>query len=291
MKDKCSPVLTGLVTACLALPAHAGNETPMEQSFSRAWRRASNVDYVAPDKHDVDKMRTLFIRLLNNERGDEIKTELKNLGWSVRMQTAGSIAWTVIAEADNQRSGRGFYAFASRGTHALQAPHVPTDGMTGEILLRYAGDALPRALAWNTVPRTKADLAHLETTYLLAFSLAYAEVYPHEKIIQLHGFDSGRRRTQAAAESNAIISATHQRPSSALRTAAQCLKAQFDPNTRLYGEDVNELGGTTNSIAQALRRRGFEGFVHVELSKPLRQALADDEKKRQALFDCLGGRT
>lgn len=291
MKDKRLQLIAGLASLCFAEQALGGNETLIEQSFARAWRKASTVEYVAPGRDDIDKMRSLFIRMLKNERSDGIKAELKTLGWALRVQTTGTVTWTVVAEADTQRSGRGLYAFASQGTHALQAPHVPTDGMTGEILLRYASDALPRALAWNTVPRAKADLAHLDDTYLLAFSLAYADVYPNEKIIQFHGFDSSRRRTRSAAESEAIISAGHKRPSRGLRTAAQCLKKRFDPNTRLYGDDVDELGGTTNTTAQALHRQGYDNFVHVELSKPLRQMLTDDADKRRSLLDCLGGRT
>lgn len=290
MNDKHVRLIAGVFAICLADTTLANNNNLVEQRFAQAWRRASAVDYVTPESSDVAAMRELFIRLLQGERDQKIESRLGQLGWNLHTQSAGGRTWTVLTEEQDKRSGRGLFAIASQGRHALQAPHVPSDGLTGEILLRYATDGLPRALAWNTLPRSKADMAHSDGTYFMAFSQAYATVFPNDKIIQIHGFDGSQRRTRSAEHSGAIVSATHKNASRELRAAVDCLKQRLDPDTRLYGQDVSELGGTTNSIARTLRRDGFEGFIHVELSLPLREALHDEAGKRLSLFECLGGR-
>jgi hypothetical protein len=290
MNDKHMRLIAGVFAICLANTTLASDNNLIEQSLAKAWRRASAVDYVTPDSSDVTTMRELFTRLLQGERDQKIESRLRQLGWNLLTQSAGGRTWTVLTEDEDNRSGRGLFAIASQGRHALQAPHVPSDGLTGEILLRYAADGLPRALAWNTLPRSKADMAHSDGTYFMAFSQAYATVFPDDKIIQIHGFDGSQRRTRSAEHSGAIVSATHKYPSRELRAAVDCLKQRLDPDTRLYGQDVSELGGTTNSIARTLRRDGYEGFIHVELSLPLREALRDEADKRLSLFECLGGR-
>ncbi|WP_181373095.1 hypothetical protein [Massilia glaciei] len=261
----------------------------LEDSLASAWKGEGTVGYGAPSRADLDAMEGVFVRLLRGVRGAALAREALALGWSVRTERRGAVAWTVVAELRDRRGGRGLYAFADRGRHALQAPHVPSDKLTGQILLEYASDGLPRALAWNTVTRGRADLAHLDGTYLIAFSRAFARVFPAEKIVQLHGFDAGRRRTTEAADSAAIVSAARRDPPAELKSATRCMRCKVHPQTRLYGVDVLELGGTTNSVAAALRAAGYGGFVHLEMDLPLRQALAGDAGKRRALLACVGG--
>jgi predicted protein tyrosine phosphatase len=138
------------------------------------------------------------------------------------------------------------------------------------------------------VPRNVADLTHLDRTYLIAFSLAFAQAYPREMIVQLHGYNAGRRRTVAATDSGAIVSAGHNRPSAQLAAAVHCMRQQVEPQTRLFGVDVRELGATTNTVAQALRAIRYDLFVHVEMALPLRERLLADGAQRRALLNCLG---
>jgi len=280
-------VVAGMMFA--ACPAWAGGEQSLDKLYTDAWKDAKAVAYVAPASGELAAMQRLFARLLKGEPASAVATELRMLGWNVYAQSAGGVTWTVVTEARNQRRGRGLYAFSSGGRHAMQAPHVPSDELTGRILLRYADDGLPRALAWNTVPRKTADLAHLDGTYLIAFSRAFAQVYPSEKIVQLHGFDTRRRHSAAGAQSSAIVSAAHSHPPFQLKSAVRCMQQKIEKHTRLYGVDVRELGGTTNSVARALRTEGYEGFIHVELDLSLREQLADMPARRAALLDCLGG--
>ena len=269
-----------------------GQATPglLQQAYSQAWKNHRGVDYIAPSAAELAATRDLFARILRGERGRAIDELAQSAGWRVRSQAQESSDLVVVSEATDALRGRGLYAFFSQGRHALQAPHVPTDGLTGEILLKYAQDRLPRALAWNTVPRSRGDLAHLLNTDYIEFSRAFASAHPNEKIIQLHGFDVDQRKTAAGSSSGAIVSATHRNPSSELQLAVRCLREQVESKTRLYGEDVRELGGTTNTVAKALRAGGYQNFIHLEAALPLRERLLADAAQRRALFQCLGGR-
>ncbi len=277
------------VAACPVVPSLASGGTTLAKVYSRAWKDAKSVDYVVPSADELATMQQLFVRLLKGEPVKAMASDMQALGWAVFTESAGGVTWTIVAEAENQRRGRGLYAFSNAGRHALEAPHVPSDELTGQILLRYAEDGLPRALAWNTVPRKTADLAHLNGTYLIAFSRAFAQVYPSEKILQLHGFDAQRRRSVAGAQSSAIISAARHDPPPELKSAVKCMQQEIEKNTRLYGVDVHELGAMTNDVARALRNEGYRGFIHIEMDMSLREQLVDVPAKRQALLNCLGG--
>lgn len=283
-------LMTILTATCVAGGASAAPaEGLVPMAFAAVWKKASTVSYQAPSANDAEAAKGLFERLIKGERGDALRREAAQLGWEMRSEKKAGIDWTVLVEPASERAGRGMYAFSDKGRHALQAPHVPSDGLTGDILVRFAGDGLPRALAWNTVHRKEADLAHLDYTYFNAFALAYAKAFPNEKILQLHGFDSDRRKSGAGADSAAIVSATTDRPSAAFREAVSCLKKRVAENTRLYGVDVRELGGTTNSGAKSLRQAGYAGFIHIELDRDLRERLLSVAADRQAFFECLGG--
>ena len=281
--------LFGLMWGALSMTSALGATGLLEQAYAQAWGKTSTVAYAAPSVAELAVTQDLFTRLLRGEPADSLAGQARAGGWQLRSERRADGVVIVVSDIPGTARGRGLYAFFSNGRHALQAPHVPSDGLTGEILLRYAADGLPRAMAWNTVPRSRVDLAHLDGTDLIAFTRAFVQSHPRDKILQLHGYDSGRRRSASAAESGAIVSATHTNPSRELRSAVRCLREKVEPGAKLYGVDVNELGGTTNSVARAVRTGGWDQFVHVEMALPLRERLLSDHAQRAALFTCLVG--
>ena len=281
--------LSALLLCASHLAVAQSSSGLLRHAYTEAWKNNEGVDYSASSTAELAATRVLFVRIFRGERGRGLEDQARSAGWRIRTEAQDGGDLTVVSEAPDAIRGRGLYAFFNQGRHALQAPHVPTDGLTGEILLGYAADRLPRALAWNTVPRGRGDMAHLADTEFIEFSRAFATVHPNEKIIQLHGFDVDKRKTAAASSSGAIVSATHRRPSNELRLAVNCLREQVEPATRLYGEDVRELGGTTNTVAKTLRAGGYENFIHVEAALPLRERLLKDGTQRHSFFLCLGG--
>lgn len=281
--------LAAMFASLIPTVAMSSSEQLLNQAFSQVWKGAAQTRYDPPQAAELEATEDLFARLLQGQDAALLGTLASKGGWALRSERRAGRSVVVVSELPTGRRGRGLYAFYDQGRHALQAPHVPSDKLTGEILLRYGDDALPRALAWNSVPRGVADLAHLDGTDFIAFSRAFARVNPGEKIMQFHGFDSNRRKTNAAAESAAIVSAGHSSPTRELRDAVRCMSAKVDPATRLYGVDVKELGGTTNSVGHALREMGYEHFIHLEINLSLREQLLGDANKRKAIFGCLGG--
>lgn len=282
--------LAALFASLLPSVAMSSPEQLLTEAYSQVRKESAGTRYVAPQPSELEATEDLFVRLLQGQDAALLGSLASKGGWTLRSERNAGRSVVVVSELPTGRRGRGLYAFFDQGQHALQAPHVPSDKLTGEILLRYGDDSLPRALAWNSVPRSVADLAHLDRTDFIAFSRAFALVNPGEKIIQFHGFDSDRRKTNAAAESAAIVSAGHSQPTRELRNAVGCMNLKVDSATRLYGADVKELGGTTNSVVHALHAMGYEHFIHLELNLSLREQLLANAKKRKALFGCLGGR-
>lgn len=85
-----------------------------------------------------------------------------------------------------------------------------------------------------------------------------------------------------------ILSDGSRRPPEGLRLVAACLTRAFpDRPVRVYGIDSDILGATENRQGRALRRAGFAGFAHVEMSPGMRALLVGDGSARARFATCL----
>ena len=107
------------------------------------------------------------------------------------------------------------------------------------------------------------------------------------RIIQLHGFDQSKRKSAAGRSSEIILSAGHRHPPSWVKQVADCLRQSLGTKISLYPDDVKELGATTNVQAQLLKNLGFKGFLHIEMSRPMRENLLNNKNLRQSLMSCI----
>lgn len=208
---------------------------------------------------------------------------------SLNLQQVNYQDYITLQELPNAKQGRGLFAIKTQATknRLLQAPHADSDLYTGKITSRLFLEGEFKAAQWNTVKRDISDMAHTPDTYWQAFTQAFARQYPDGKIIQLHGYDQDTRKSEAGEASDMIISAGHKAPPPWLQQTAACLKNAFPRRVSLYPVDVQELGGTTNVQGQLLRSLNHGGFVHIEMSKALRQELLDNAKTRKLLLSCL----
>ncbi|MEE9413460.1 MAG: hypothetical protein V3V22_10460 [Methylococcales bacterium] len=203
-------------------------------------------------------------------------------------------------EATNNLSGRGLFAI-HKGTGVnpwlLQAPHAKYDKDTGKIAALIFADGKFKAAMWNSVPRKTrvdnlssaitADMAHLKGTYWQALTEVFARYSGTGRIIQLHGFRQSKRKSAAGRDSEIILSAGHYYPPQWVRETAQCLKKSMPGKISLYPYDVKELGATTNVQNHLLQAIGFKGFLHIEMSRPMRQELVKSQTLRQLLVSCI----
>lgn len=177
----------------------------------------------------------------------------------------------------------------------LQAPHRYHDRYTGSLVAKLT-QVMPyvQVSSWNSLPRylnknsktSFQDLARQQDTLFNLLALEFAREYPDSRIIQFHGYNHKKRRTPEGEDSRIILSNGTRQPDSSLVNLQQCLGQNFD-KVRLYGLDINELGASVNITGKKLRKMDYAGFVHVELSLPVRKLLLSSEKHRQALAICL----
>ena len=203
-----------------------------------------------------------------------------------------------LVEPQDDCGGRGAYLLrqgAAVSPVALVAPHRGADRHTGTIVQLLMAEHRFAAAAWNSAARRPSaacahagDVAREATHYITAFSLAFAQQYPQGRVIQLHGFDGKNYQDNAAGRADLILSDGSRRPPEGLRLMAACLtRALPDRPVRVYGIDSDILGATVNRQGRALRRAGFAGFSHVEMSPGMRALLVGDGSARARFATCL----
>jgi hypothetical protein len=273
-----------LMGALTAMPVQAAM---LESQLKAA---SGNAGFKAPDQQDLRQIKQQFKDAFNHQESA--------VDWHrSAMESHREADFTVIQEQASKRRGRGFFALRSIKTEhwLLQAPHADSDLYTGKIACRLFLEAPFKAAQWNTVSRKtevedsdeSADMAHLPDTYWQAFTAAFAETYPNGKIIQLHGYEQKFRKSRAGEASDMILSAGRTDPPQWVKQTAACLKNAFPGRVSLYPMDVKELGGTTNRQGELLQRLGHHGFLHIEMSKKMRQQLLDHSEARNLLIKCL----
>lgn len=286
-----SGIMMAILLTAAGSQVQAGSLPDMLKSSSR------NGAYVAPTAFEVQQAEALFQRCFAKCDDQAVIQGWQQLGFEVLQAEHGGQLLTVIREKSDARQGRGFYVFypESNGSTVLEAPHSFKDENTREIQLSLLAEGRFRAAAWNTVPRhyeqngmkVDADMAHLQGTYFLAFSRAFASHLPAGKLVQLHGFARGKRRSGDGSDADMVVSSGSQVQTDTMLKLGRCLQGAELGKIRLYPTEIRELGATTNSIGNALRAQGHAGFVHIEMSAQTRLSLLNDKGERAKLLRCL----
>lgn len=285
-----------VLAGCLALPgvATAGELQPLQELITE--RRCDS--YSPATAQQLQQAEADFVNLFENPGAmtrDAVQAWTE-LGFTVTPVTAGGVSWLVLREAPGQCKGQGLYLIR-QGVAAgllLQVPHGYFDKHTDDIAAGLL-QAPIRAIAFNTVPRhytrhglqIDADIAHRTDNHFAALTRAFARVYPAGRLVQLHGFNPAKRKTAAGHSAAVIVSAGTAWPTPASTSVAACLQSLLNDPVRLYPRDVQELGATTNLQGRLLRGQAHNGFVHVELSRALREHLRSEDPLRTGFGACL----
>jgi hypothetical protein len=207
-------------------------------------------------------------------------------------------SFVAISEPPAERRGHAVFLInPDPGAHPifLQAPHRFHDRLSGDIVLRLLMEGHLMAAGWNTFPRygpkgappqPDTDLAHTEATHMIGAARRFARRFPQGRVVQIHGFSGTKRRTPQGKMAAMVVSNGTRTPGSTTQRLVQCLK-RHAPHVFSYPDEVQELGGTTNSVGQALRAIGWPGFVHMEINPAFRTRLRDDAPMRRHLLHCL----
>lgn len=283
-------LLLAIITMVLAVTTLAALLRPLRQAGG----------FVVPNAAEARDAQALFgAALAGNRLGQtppQLGSDAKQLGLAVaRVDAPDGLALT---EAEDDCAGRGAYLLrkgSDLSPVALVAPHRGADRHTGTIVQLLMAEHRFGAAAWNSAPRRASaacphagDVAREPTHYITAFSLAFAHQYPRGRIVQIHGFDGKNRQSLDAGKADFILGDGTANPPRILRDVADCLIREFpDRPVRVYGIDSDELGATTNRQGRALRRAGFAGFTHIEISPGMREQLVGDRAVRARFAACL----
>ncbi|MCA9148834.1 MAG: hypothetical protein KDA92_06030 [Planctomycetales bacterium] len=246
--------------------------------------QASNVKkFVPATRSDLDQCEELFRRTFVGPRDETLVTDWKVSGWRLRQLSIDGHDVFVVYEDRQHLRGWGFYVIVPDRLPgvALQAPHSFADELSRELALLCMAEGSFATCAWNTVRRDRIDVAHQIDHPFSSFTKALIESQPEAYVIQLHGFAQEKRKTPQGTVSDLIISNGDRFPAPAVRKAAVLMQTNFPyGRVRLYPQEINELGATTNVQGELLRQHSSDRFIHFEMSRPLRNKLLSDATAR-----------
>jgi hypothetical protein len=274
-----------------------------ETSLYRTWRSYRSESYVHPSASELKDASGFFSSLFevvfkadNNTQKLTKQINQINLNSHFTVVEKDFLNETlfIVSEHKAHRSGSGFYVFRKNGNGVmLQAPHAFKDLNSGSLAIKLMQEGNYSGLALNTVPRkyktiskeVDADVAHLSSSFFMAASIEFSRHFPQGQIIQLHGYNSDRR--EETKNTSMIISPGSKSLMSPIIRQQSCLMQNLTPKVLVYPKDINLLGGTTNTIGQALRNFGYTGFRHFEMSLPLRKRMLKSRKSRDIFSQCI----
>ncbi len=286
------PWIISMLSCALSLPAAclAAASPVLLDRLSQASRGAH---YEQPTPEAFEQARKAFLALFEGRR---IPCDtLESLGFRVIRMPLKNQSWVLIE--DVRHRGAGLFAvrwpIRRQGVPLLlQAPHSFFDRYTRELAAQWMQEGGFAAVAWNTAHRYqldggRSDVAHQDISFFQAFMLAFAQANPSGGVIQLHGFSSAKRRQVDAASADVILSNGTLHASVIIKRIDACLDDLLVGASRVFPDEVGELGATSNRNARALRAMGFVGFVHVEMSLSLRKKLSDVWFMRNRFQRCI----
>ncbi|MEO9702212.1 hypothetical protein [Marinobacter alexandrii] len=222
----------------------------------------------------------------------KVRQTLEQAGFEWQWLEEGLVMLT-----DRHSKGLGHYLFRldSDLELMLQAPHQFYDRHTGQLAIDLFLESKARVLALNSAHRRlkindrtgNADMAHLEGTAFGSLTRAFGLSRAGGVVVQLHGFAAGKRTSEAGRDADIIVSSGQRWLQPVAERFSACLSEVGRWNVLRFPVDVGELGGTTNTQGVALRHLGNNRFVHLELSRDLREKLIGDSVDFNALNACL----
>ncbi|MCI5139553.1 MAG: hypothetical protein D3922_14340 [Candidatus Electrothrix sp. AR1] len=306
--SSCTPLtilLLFLLTAKGATTVAPISPLPLQKMLHQAMQGGS---YVLPSATEVAQAEQLFFNLLTEKK--QQKSAWEKLGWQYLPIELGNHLGTrpaiILREAAEQKKGRGFFVFL-RGEpsseqvltqQALTVPHGFKDMLTDDIGAALFEEGHFRCAAFNTVhrwvkqddQRIEQDLAREPSSYFTAFTRAFARSAPQGRLIQLHGFAQKKRKSAAGRRADFILSSGSRYAQQDLRLLSNCLGRALGITALTYPDQVKELGGTRNISGKILRTMHHPGFLHLEMSRPIRERLRNEAQARKKLLQCTAPR-
>lgn len=275
--------------------------------------RERNRPYWPPPPEALSRMSAAGTALFSEVRHGHCQRALPHVrgaGFEVALTTLGGGPAFVLREAFAQRRGGGIYIVRQGAVpreRLVQVPHSFFDVGTLEIGIALAHAAQARALFVNTVHRypsgkpptlrdedrdsSHSDLAHQDATFFQHMTRSALATLPHLQVIQVHGFGDGAVPDCAPAAVVVSAGAATAGMAEAARVAARLSGVLGRDRVLLYPRDTRKFGAQTNVQGQLVARSSGASFLHLELSRTLRNQLQKDCPLRRAFIAAVvGGR-
>ena len=294
-----------LVTATPPEPCAPGLSVAVESILEGA--RERNRKYEPPSAEALETTLKLARALESDTAKGKLTPETLELAKSsvfdlvpTHLGTASAVA---VVERAGHRGGGGVYVIkcGARGPWVVQVPHSFYDEGTLVVGLAVAAKEAAGVLFVNTIHRyegappprrgddesdgagSRADLAHQEAAHFQRFTEAFV-TSAETTVVQLHGFaslaglpDAQVVLSDGSTAAPAHVTALQGRLATALKGKSHVL---------VYPKDVRKLGATTNVQGTLVRKKGAR-FVHVEMSRALRDRLISDATARADFADAV----
>lgn len=258
--------------------------------------------------------RELFCRTLRGEYSPELRSAWRRTGFNLSALVIDGQLFTQVHELPDAERGQGYYLFrpvSKSQPLALQIPHSFKDLRTRRLGCQLMLESQAAMASWNTVPRSfgerkaegggrrseagddkpvtivDADMSHTRISAFNACMEAFTETYSSGVVVQLHGFSSGKRKSETGKSSQLILSDSSRFPGPLMLDRRDCLRTYYGGTVSLFPVDVVELGGTRNVQAACLRSVDAHTFLHVEINEGMRKSLVQNFEDRKVLLQCL----
>ena len=266
----------------------------------KARRGGASVRYATPEPAELESFRVWFRGLISASESNAPPPAA--LVQAFELDASAAPLWLAGEQAGARRGAGVFVLRAGTATPWLiEAPHTFFDVGTLEIAETCFEVLGARALLVNTVRRTSSadedmdpseraetaraagadsDLAHAPQSFFATAHSALLSSTSGYATLQLHGF-----RDELVPGVAAIVSAAGTNAN--VDVVARQLRALLgDDAVRLYPKEVKQLGGTRNVQARLSQASGAP-FIHLELSKTLRDRLKTDPPYRYTFAGAL----
>lgn len=113
--------------------------------------------------------------------------------------------------------------------------------------------------------------------------LAFQSLHSSAKVIQLHGFNQSKRKSDKGQKADFIIS--QGKKGNVIKQELTLCLSKISKNSYFYPELIQELGGTKN-ILQKLNLTSLS-FIHIEISKTMRERLIKEQLTMNQFSKCI----
>jgi hypothetical protein len=278
----------------------------LEQAFFKAFRNKDLVHlqpyyteqdfYLTRSKHQQETQSNLNLDPIQNDRASVEKLKAEKNAADFLASFPQQIA---LSQPD---LGWGRLVLNGRFDQSifLQIPHRFHDKYTETIGQQWWKTNLFHLVMVNSAhrhqgkkqnPAINSDFSTAPYNPFLAATRAYIRAFKQPFIVQLHGFNRQKRKTDDGRNADIILSHGVKLPSPLLNkldTLAACIKKIGFSKVKIYPQQVTELGATKNIIGDALRQQGYlTQFLHIEMSKTVRKKLVQNEELSMKMAQCV----